>query len=222
MACKHLISTGLLIFSSVFSACSSSSSKKGTAPAPTTTVNPNQKPTPTPTPTPTPAPSPVPTPSPTVTPAPAGQSTPAAGMIGDWQSTFSDPNYFGNVTYTFRADGQVLMSLLIYGKGKTEIMAERHEFKATFFTSQKKIALEHIKGSCALKNPKPTLTFIPNENDPNLFYLQEGFGNPYMRLSKIKGGLLQDVHTVTKLNSYDVKNGCFVDGRLNQFAPVEG
>jgi hypothetical protein len=220
MACKHLISTGLLIFGSLFSACSSSSSKKGPAPAPSTTVNPNQKPAPTPTPSPSPTPSPVPTPSPTV--SPAGQTTPIAGMIGDWQSTFSDPNYFGNVTYTFRADGHVLMSLLIYGKGKTEIMAERHEFKARFFPNLKKIELEHIKGSCALKNAKPSLTFIPNENDPNLFYLQEGFGNPYLRLSKIKGGLLQDVHTVTRLNVYDVKNGCFVDGRLNKFAPVEG
>jgi hypothetical protein len=98
MACKHLISTGLLIFGSLFSACSSSEGKKGSAPAPSTTVNPNQKPTPTPTISPSPTPSPVPTPSPTGSPVPAGQTMPVAGMIGDWQSTFSDPNYFGNVT----------------------------------------------------------------------------------------------------------------------------
>jgi hypothetical protein len=222
MACKHLISTGLLIFGSLFSACSSSEGKKGSAPAPSTTVNPNQKPTPTPTISPSPTPSPVPTPSPTGSPVPAGQTMPVAGMIGDWQSTFSDPNYFGNVTYTFRADGHVLMSLLIYGKGKTEIMAERHEFKAKFFLRDRKIELEPIKGPCAARSAKPLLTYFFSENDPNLFYLQEGASSPYLRLSKIKGGLLQDVHTVPTLNAYDVKNGCFMDGRLNQFAPVEG
>lgn len=217
MACKHLISSGLLIFVSLFSACTSSSSKKGPGPAPTQPVNPNQKPGPTPSPVPTA------TPVPTVTPIPAplGQSTPADRMIGDWQSTFSDPNYFGNVTYTFRADGHVLMSLLIYGKGKNEIMAERHEFKGTFYPTQRKIELEHLKGPCSLKNNKPTLNFSSNESDHNILYVKEGTGT-LLRLSKINGGLSHDVHTVDKLNAYSVSNGCFVEGRLNQFVPQQG
>ncbi len=216
MVCKHLISSGLLIFVSLFAACTPSSSKKGAAPAPTQPENPNQKPTPEPTATP------LPSPTPTVSPVPVLPTPPPNRMVGDWQSTFSDPNYFGSVTYTFRADGRVLTSLLIYGKGKNEIMAERHEFQGTFYPKDRKIELEHLKGTCSLKNKKPTLTFSPNETDVDLLYLMEGFGGTYLRLSRIKGGLSQDVHATDKLNAYAVKAGCFVDGRLNQFVPQEG
>ncbi|WP_141731928.1 hypothetical protein [Oligoflexus tunisiensis] len=207
MPCKHLISTGMLVFVSIFTACSSSSSRKSQPPAaPTQPVHP--EPTPLPTVTPT--------------PAPGSQGLPWESMIGDWQSNFSDPNYFGNVTYTIQKDGQVLMSLLIYGKGKSQIVAERHTFKGTFQASPREIQLEHVKGSCAPRNAKVMLGFSVNETDPDILYLMEGRGGTYLRLSRIPGGLSQDVHTVDKLGSYSVKTGCFVEGRLNQFVPQQG
>jgi hypothetical protein len=217
MVCKHLISSGLLICVSFLAGCTSSSSKKGQSPTPSTQpANPEQKPTPTPSPTP------APTPAPTPTVTPQTQATPPDFMLGDWQSTFSDPNYFGNVTYTFRADGQVLMSLLIYGKGGSEIMAERHEFKGVFYPKERSVALEQVKGGCTLKNKNVTLSYSNNQWDRDLMYVREAPDNNYLRLSKIKSGLSEDVHTITQLNGYAVSQGCFVEGRLNQFVPQRG
>jgi hypothetical protein len=217
MVCKHLISSGLLVFASLLAGCTSSSNKKGPGPTPPTKpVNPEQKPSP------SPDPLPAATPTPTPTASPQAQATPPEFMLGDWQSNFSDPNYFGNITYTFRADGHVLMSLLIYGKGGSEIMAERHEFKGEFYPNERSIALEQLKGGCTLKNKKVSLSYSDNQWDRDLMYVREVPDNSYLRLSKIKNGLSEDVHATAQLNGYPVSQGCFVEGRLNQFVPQRG
>lgn len=208
MPCKHLISTGLLLLCSTFLACMPSSNKKN-QPAPTAPTEPVN-----PSPTPKPTPSPIPTPT-----VPEIDVAPAAQMIGDWQSTLSDPNYFGNVTYSIKADGRVLMTLLVYGKGQNQLMAERHEFKGAFDKTQKTVQLEHVKGSCAPKNSKVTISITVSESDPEVMYLVEDMTGPYLRLHKVKGGLNQNVHSVQTLRDYTVDEGCFAEGRLNQFVP---
>ncbi len=216
MPCKHLISTGLLICVSTFLACTPSSSKKGqeTPAAPNPPVNPE--------PTPKPNPAPIPVPMPPGAPTPNAEGAPQERMLGDWQSSFSDPNYFGNVTYSIQADGRVLTSLLIYSRGTSQIMAERHEFKGTFLKDKKSIQLDHVKGSCALSSAQVALYFTQSEFDSDILYLKEGQAGDYLRLSKLKGGLSDDVHTVASLRGYTVKDGCFVEGRLNQFVPQQG
>jgi hypothetical protein len=207
MPFKHLISTGLLVSIGTLAACSSSSSRKSQAPAaPTQPANPAPKDQGNPDPV----------------PFSGSPSLPAETLVGDWQSNFSDPNYFGNVTYTIQKDGQVLMSVLIYGKGKSQIMAERHVFQGSFQDNAREIQLVHAQGSCTPQKPEVLLGFSLNETDPNILYLMEGKGGTYLRLSRIPGGLSQDVHTVDKLGSYTVKSGCFVEGRLNQFVPQQG
>lgn len=211
MPCKHLISTGLLLGISTFMACTPSSSKKDQNVPPV--IQPLN---------PVPTTSPVPTATPTVTPVPALATAPLEKMLGDWQSNFTDPNHFGNITYSIKADGRILMSLLIYGKGKTRIMAERHEFQGSFLNTERKIQLEHIKGSCVPKNSKVTLSFSSSAVDPDILYLAEGSNFAYLRLNKLKSGLTQDVHSVSSLRGFTVEDGCFVEGRLNQFAPKQG
>jgi hypothetical protein len=206
MPCKLLITTGMLLFVSTFLACSSSSGKKDQkAPAaPNQPVNPDQNPTPGSSATPEPT-------------TGTGQSIPSDMILGDWQSAFSDPHHFGNITYSIKSDGRVLLSLLIYRKGESRIMTERHEFKGTFHNNPQKIDLVHVKGSCAPKSSAVTLTFSRNSD---VLSLREGADVNYpLRLNKLKGGLSQDVHSFQALSNFPVQEGCFIEGRLNQFVP---
>ncbi len=215
----------LLSVSGSFTACTSSKKShnppaatpdKWTIPSPLPTL-----PKPTPNPITTPAPGPTgATETPGSTSTGTYSSTPPPSLIGNWQSSLNDYNYAGDVTYSIKPDGKVLISLLIYGKGKNRLQAERRAFTATFNNSRHLMKLIHVKGTCASKSLETVINYVSYPTETDAIHFNELYSSNSLRLHLIKGGLTRDVHTVQDIRGHTIEEGCFSDGRLDQFVPV--